>query len=84
MPQLIAKVLTQEDELEQVLTQGQVVRIGRKPADGWPVGWDKQISREQLNALPDDGAKEFLINHMADFNNEPPTDWDGAFSLAKK
>jgi len=39
---------------------------------------------EQLNALPDDGAKEFLINHMADFNNEPPVDWDGAFSLAKK
>jgi hypothetical protein len=39
---------------------------------------------EQLNALPDDGAKEFLINHMADFNNEPPADWDGAFSLAKK
>jgi adenylate cyclase len=39
---------------------------------------------EQLNALPDDGAKEFLINHMADFNNESPADWDGAFSLAKK
>lgn len=44
--------------------------------------WSSAI--EQLNALPDDGAKEFLINHMADFNNEPPADWDGAFSLAKK
>lgn len=39
---------------------------------------------DQLNALPDDGAKDFLINHMADFNNEPPADWDGAFSLANK
>lgn len=39
---------------------------------------------EQLAALPDDGAKEFLINHMAEFNNEPPADWDGAFSLDKK
>jgi len=44
--------------------------------------WPSAI--EQLNALPDDGAKEFLINHMADFNNEAPADWDGAFSLAKK
>jgi adenylate cyclase len=38
----------------------------------------------QLTALPDDGAKEFLINHMAEFNNDPPADWDGAFSLDKK
>ena len=44
--------------------------------------WPSAI--EQLNALPDDGAKEFLINHMADFKNEAPADWDGAFSLAKK
>ncbi len=39
---------------------------------------------EQLNTLPDDGAKEFLIQHMAEFNNEPPANWDGAFSLDKK
>lgn len=39
---------------------------------------------EQLNALPDDGAKDFLLRHMADFNNTPPEDWDGAFSLARK
>lgn len=39
---------------------------------------------EQLNALPDDGAKKFLIQHMAEFNNEPPDGWDGAFSLTKK
>lgn len=44
--------------------------------------WSSAI--DQLNALPDDGAKEFLINHMAEFNNEPPAEWDGAFSLAKK
>ena len=44
--------------------------------------WPSAI--EQLNALPDDGAKEFLINNMADFNNKAPADWDGAFSLAKK
>ncbi|MDA1163537.1 MAG: adenylate/guanylate cyclase domain-containing protein [Planctomycetota bacterium] len=39
---------------------------------------------EQLNALPDDGAREFLIQHMAKFNNEPPANWDGAFSLDNK
>lgn len=44
--------------------------------------WSSAI--EQLNALPDDGAKDFLIRHMAEFNNKPPEDWDGAFSLAKK
>lgn len=44
--------------------------------------WSSAI--DQLNALPDDGAKEFLINHMAELNYEPPAEWDGAFSLAKK
>lgn len=44
--------------------------------------WSSAI--DQLNALPDDGAKEFLINHMAEFINEPPADWDGAFRLDKK
>lgn len=39
---------------------------------------------ELLNGLADEGPKEFLLGHMAEFNNEPPADWDGAFSLAKK
>jgi adenylate cyclase len=56
MPQLIAKGLTQEGGFEQELTQGQVVRIGRKPANGWPVGWDKQISREHFDVEWDGAA----------------------------
>lgn len=56
MPQLIAKGLTQDGEFEQELTLGQVVRVGRKPADGWPVGWDKQISREHLDVEWDGAA----------------------------
>ena len=39
---------------------------------------------DQLNALPDDGAKAFLLEHMTEFDNTPPADWDGAFRLDKK
>ena len=49
MPQLVAKGLTEDGEFEQELTSGQVVRIGRKPASGWAVSWDKQISREHAD-----------------------------------
>ena len=37
-----------------------------------------------LDQLPDGGPKAFLLEHMGDTNNEPPSDWDGAFSLTKK
>lgn len=40
---------------------------------------------ERLNAVPDeDGAKQFLLKHMGKFDNTPPADWDGAFSLDSK
>lgn len=45
--------------------------------------WAEAI--ERLNAVPDeDGAKQFLLKHMAKFDNKPPGDWDGAFSLDSK
>lgn len=45
--------------------------------------WSEAI--ERLNAVPDeDGAKQFLLKHMAKFNNAPPDRWDGAFSLDSK
>ena len=38
-----------------------------------------------LEEVPDsDGPKKFLIDHMARTNNQPPADWDGAFSLTSK
>lgn len=45
--------------------------------------WNEGI--ERLNAVPDDdGPKQFLLAHMANHNNTPPANWDGAFSLDSK
>ena len=45
--------------------------------------WSEAI--ERLNAVPDeDGPKQFLLKHMAKFDNSPPDGWDGAFSLDSK
>ena len=42
-------------------------------------------AQELLRLIPDgDGPKQFLIDHMNEFENTPPADWDGAFSLASK
>ena len=40
---------------------------------------------ERLNAVPDeDGPKQFLLKHLAKFDNTPPDGWDGAFTLDSK
>jgi len=39
---------------------------------------------EQLHALPDEGARQFLFRQMAETENQPPPDWDGAFRLTRK
>ena len=45
--------------------------------------WAEAI--ERLNAVPDeDGPKKFLLAQMGKFNNTPPANWDGAFSLDSK
>ncbi len=45
--------------------------------------WD--AARAQLAKVPDDdGPKQFLLAQMARFDNRPPSDWDGAFSLDVK
>ncbi|MFM9964387.1 MAG: adenylate/guanylate cyclase domain-containing protein [Planctomycetaceae bacterium] len=45
--------------------------------------WAEAI--ERLNAVTDDdGAKQFLLKHMAKLDNVAPADWDGAFSLDSK
>ena len=42
-------------------------------------------AQELLRLIPDgDGPKQFLLDHMNEFGNTPPADWDGAFSLASK
>ena len=64
-------------------------------ADGQLESYDKAVTavidgqwdtaRELLGQLPDDdGPKQFLLRNMADFNDMPPEDWDGAFTLTSK
>ncbi len=44
--------------------------------------WD--IALDALNSIPDDGPKAFLLKQMSRFDNTPPADWDGAFSMTEK
>ncbi len=45
--------------------------------------WDDAL--QLLNKVPDDdGPKKFLLEHMAQFSNQPPANWDGTFSLTSK
>jgi len=64
-------------------------------ADGQLESYDKAVTavidgqwdtaRELLGQLPDDdGPKQFLLRNMADFNDTPPEDWNGAFALTSK
>lgn len=41
--------------LRQRLVEGQVVRLGRAPASGWAVEWDRLISREHADLCLQDG-----------------------------
>lgn len=39
----------------QRLVEGQVVRLGRAPASGWAIEWDRSISREHVDLCWNDG-----------------------------
>ncbi|MFP6766168.1 MAG: adenylate/guanylate cyclase domain-containing protein, partial [Planctomycetaceae bacterium] len=49
MAQLFATGLDQGDRIERELVRDQPLRIGRKPNDGYAVGWDKCVSREHAD-----------------------------------
>lgn len=45
--------------------------------------WDSAV--ELLRKLPaSDGPRQFLLKKMNEYNNAPPADWDGVFSLHTK
>lgn len=48
------------------------------------IAGDWEAARATLADCSDDGPKAFLLDWMARFENTPPADWDGAFSLADK
>ena len=41
--------------LRQQLIEGQTIRLGRAPANGWAVEWDRSISREHADLLWQNG-----------------------------
>ena len=38
----------------------------------------------ELTQLTAEGPISFLLNQMSGFEDQPPADWDGAFSLTSK
>ncbi|MFP6763684.1 MAG: hypothetical protein VB858_08700, partial [Planctomycetaceae bacterium] len=44
--------------------------------------WDEAI--RTLNELPAGGPQQFLLDQMQSFENTPPPDWDGIFTLHRK
>ncbi len=81
-PLIIHELLPPEVEGDNV---SETVRLNYEAAlDAILSGrWGEGI--ERLNAVPDDdGPKRFLLARMAEHNNMPPADWDGAFNLETK
>ena len=48
MAELIATAPDGTQRWRQTLVEGDTVRLGRGPADGWSANWDNQISREHI------------------------------------
>lgn len=44
--------------------------------------WDAALAA--FEQYPDEGPKTFLLNWMKRYDNKPPSDWDGGFSLVAK
>lgn len=53
--------------LRQRLVEGQVVRLGRAPASGWAVEWDRLISRARRSVL----AGRTTLSHLFADRREP-------------
>lgn len=66
------------------LTTAAVIQAYERALDEVIAGrWTQAILL--LNEVPDsDGPKNFLLSQMAEFQNQPPADWDGAFRLTSK
>ena len=68
MPEITPEIISSHESAVDLVISG-----------NWPA------ALEVLQQVPDDdGPKKFLLDHMGEFNNSPPSDWDGAFSLASK
>ena len=44
--------------------------------------WDAAVAA--FAEYPDEGPKTFLLDWMKRYDNKPPEDWDGGFSLVAK
>jgi len=48
------------------------------------IAGDWETALQTLNELPAEGPRQFLLNQMQQYNNTPPADWDGVFTLQQK
>ncbi|MEO1997413.1 MAG: adenylate/guanylate cyclase domain-containing protein, partial [Planctomycetaceae bacterium] len=81
-PMTIYALLPPADQMTEVTDQ--VIEEYEKALQAVVTGrWNSAL--DLLSRIPDDdGPKQFLLRHMDEFNNTPPADWDGAFSLSNK
>ncbi|MBP85389.1 MAG: hypothetical protein CMJ64_01520 [Planctomycetaceae bacterium] len=62
----------------------ETITLHEKALDAVIAGnWDQ--ARRTLEQMPsEDGPSRFLLDQMAQHENQPPAEWDGAFSLSSK
>lgn len=81
-PLLVHELLLPETEGDKV---SELVRLNYEAALEAILSGRWSEGLERLDAVPDeDGPRQFLVAQMAKYNNTPPADWDGAFSLDAK
>lgn len=70
------------DEMPEITPE--IISVHESAVDA-VIGGNWSAAMEFLQQIPDDdGPKKFLLDHMSEFDNTPPSGWDGAFSLASK
>ena len=53
----------------QWINNGDVIRVGRQPADGFAVPWDKLISREHVELVTIFFARSDILAHADNTDN---------------
>ncbi len=79
MPNLVATGLDDQQYWRRELAEGEVVRIGRAPREGWAVPWDVLISREHADVeLVEQGLRVRALETARNpiiYNEQPSTEF---------
>jgi hypothetical protein len=68
MLELVATSQQLKKQRRLSIKDGETLRVGRSPKDGWAVPWDSKISREHVELLIKDG--KVVVRRLDDARNE--------------